>query len=629
MAYTIFQRLNKVLGGNNTPTFEIDPNSFAHLSPTEINVKKLEAQQVMYLQAQHTKIGNSLKMTATLYESTRMASYYDYEAMDYMPEITQALNILAQESTTVNDKGSVITVYSESNRVKDELNKLFNKVLNVNTNLTTWARNLCKYGEVFINLTAIPNKGIINIRTLPSLEITREEAEFGRQNIYASNNSKIDDVKFLWKGQNLEFNSFEIAHFRLLTDDKKLPYGTSVLEGSRRVWKQLTMSEDAMLAYRVSRAPERRVHKIFVGNMDDKDIPSYIEEVAAKFKRSSVVNNSNGNKDTRYNVLSIDEDYFVPVRDMSISNPIETLPGASNLDQISDLQYLQNKLLCALGIPKAFIGFDESTGEGKNLSIMDIRFARSVNRIQQSLILELNKMAIIHLFMLGFEDDLDNFTITLNNPSTQAKMLEVENLKSKADLYIALTTKDEKGISPWSRTKALQEVFGMSEEEIRFDLQRQTIENAAFEESTAISEIIKQTGVYSDLYKAYGIDPDKLFADKEIVGADENGEPVDNRGTTPFVTGGGGSAFDGGADLATDFSKAEDEGPQLDIPDELKNNPETPPTENGVGNNESPDNVDNQEENKNLSETKNKSLKDLLNENVDKPKIKYKKAKSI
>ena len=194
----------------------------------------------------------------------------------------------------------------------------------------------------------------------------------------------------------MEFNSWQIAHFRLLGDDRRLPYGTSILEKARRIWKQLILSEDAMLIYRITRAPERRVYKIFVGNIDDEDVGSYVDEIANRFKRTPIVDPQTGQVDLKYNQMANDQDFFIPVRSEDAPNPIDTLPGATNLDQIADIEYLQRKLFTALRVPKAFLGFEDAVGEGKNLALQDIRFSRTINRIQQAMIMDLNKIAILH-----------------------------------------------------------------------------------------------------------------------------------------------------------------------------------------------------------------------------------------
>jgi len=295
-----------------------------------------------------------------------------------------------------------------------------------------------------------------------------------------------------------------MAHFRILGDDRKLPYGTSMLEKARRIWKQLLLSEDAMLIYRVSRAPERRVFKVFVGNMDDKDVDPYVQRVANKFKRDQIVDHSTGNVDMRYNQMAVDQDYFIPVRDPAATNPIETLPGGTNLAEIADIEYIQKKLVTALRIPKAYLGFEEAVGDGKNLSLLDIRFARTINRIQKSMIAELNKIAIIHLFLLGFEDELTNFTLGLHNPSKQSELLSIELWKEKILLYKDAVTPIADSVAPVSASWAKKHVLGFSDEEIRLDIQQQRVERAVAAELAKTAEIIPKTGLFDTIDQLYG-----------------------------------------------------------------------------------------------------------------------------
>jgi len=367
----------------------------------------------------------------------------------------------------------------------------------------------CKYGDNFVYLKILPNKGVIGCKQLPNIEMTRVEPDF--QKVTSLNDlNREPNVKFFWKNKDLEFNSFEMAHFRLLGDDRRLPYGTSMLDKARRIWKQLMMSEDAMLTYRISRAAERRIYKIFVGNMDDKDIDAYIDKVANTFRRVPVVDSANGQVDLRYNMLSVDQDIFIPSRDPALPNPIDTLPGAQNLDAIADIKYIQNKLLTALRIPRPFIGFDEAQGDGKNLAMMDVRFARTIYRIQKALIQELNKIAIIHLYLKGFEDELNNFTLTLTNPSTQQDLLKIERWREKVMLYRDAVTSQDGGFAAMSATKAKKEILDMSDDEIKLDIQRQAVEKAATEELKVLAETIKQTGIFKDIYDIYNIDPNNL-----------------------------------------------------------------------------------------------------------------------
>jgi hypothetical protein len=277
-----------------------------------------------------------------------------------------------------------------------------------------------------------------------------------------------------------------------------------MLEKARRIWKQLLLSEDAMMIYRTSRAPERRIFKVFVGNMNDEDVEPYVNRVADKFKRQQVVDSKTGNVDMRFNQMAVDQDYFVPVRDPATPSPIETLPGAQNLSEIADIEYIQKKLLTALRVPKAFLGFEEVVGDGKNLSLQDIRFARTINRIQKSMVQELNKIAIVHLFLLGFEDELTNYTLGLTNPSTQADLLKIDVWKEKVLLYKDLVTDPGSGIQATSATWAKKHIFNWSDEEIKLDLLQQRFERAVGEELKATPTIISKTGLFDTIDKLYG-----------------------------------------------------------------------------------------------------------------------------
>jgi hypothetical protein len=507
---TVWQRLSRTFGPNATldqqsPVFKFDKKELLKTTDkTEFEKEKLQSQQTMYIGQQWQKVENNLYQQAVYYEPTRMASYYDYESMEYTPEISAALDIYSEESTTPDQDGLILKVYSESKRIKSVLIDLFVNKLDINTNLPMWTRNTCKFGDNFVYLKLDPEKGIVGCQQLPNIQIERLEKGMRFQPDKYSQEMENDALKFTWKEKNMEFNTWEIAHFRILGDDRKLPYGTSMLEKARRIWKQLLLSEDAMLIYRVSRAPERRVFKVFVGNMDDKDVDPYVQRVANKFKRDQIVDHSTGNVDMRYNQMAVDQDYFIPVRDPAATNPIETLPGGTNLAEIADIEYIQKKLVTALRIPKAYLGFEEAVGDGKNLSLLDIRFARTINRIQKSMIAELNKIAIIHLFLLGFEDELTNFTLGLHNPSKQSELLSIELWKEKILLYKDAVTPIADSVAPVSASWAKKHVLGFSDEEIRLDIQQQRVERAVAAELAKTAEIIPKTGLFDTIDQLYG-----------------------------------------------------------------------------------------------------------------------------
>jgi hypothetical protein len=540
---TVFQKLTNVFGFPNqakpqeTPSFNFSKDKILKTdSKEEYEKALLQAQQSQYIADKWTKLDQSLYNQSVYYEPNRLAAYYDYESMEFTPEISAALDIYAEESTTLSEKGQILTIYSESDRVKQILEDLFYDKLDINTNLQMWARGLCKYGDNFVYLKIDPEKGVVSCQQLPNIEIERIEGAAGKGVRQFDNKVPSRELRFEWKNNKLEFQAWEIAHFRLLGDDRKLPYGTSMLDKIRRIWKQLLLAEDAMLIYRTSRAPERRVFKVFVGNMEDKDIEPYVQRVANKFKRDQIQDPRNGQVDMRYNQMAVDQDFFIPVRDPSQTNPIETLAGAANLGEIADIEYIQKKLLAALRIPKAFLGFEEVVGEGKTLALMDIRFARTINKIQKSLIQELNKIALIHLYLLGLEDELGNFSLSLTNPSAQSDLLRIEQWKEKITLYKDATSDQSQiGILPVSHTWAKKNILGMSDSEVVLDLQQQRIERAMGFELTNTQNIIKRSGVFDEIDAKYGI-PEEERAKIEaqgVAGAEAPGGDIGAIGGGP------------------------------------------------------------------------------------------------
>jgi len=528
---TVWQKLSKTFGpdgtlGQGEPDYRLDKSEILKTKDkAEYEREKLQKQQSLYLGANWTKVENNLYTQAVYYEPTRLAAFYDYESMEYTPEISTALDIYSEESTTPNQDGYVLQVYSESKRIKSILVDLFVNVLDINTNLPMWIRNMCKYGDNFVYLKLDSEKGVTGCMQLPNIEIERLERGIESKTSTATVNVNRKDLKFIWKVKSTEFNTWEIGHFRLLGDDRKLPYGTSMLEKARRIWKQLVLAEDAMLIYRTSRAPERRVFKVFVGNMDDKDVEPYVQRVANKFKRDQVVDRKTGNVDLRFNQMAVDQDYFIPVRDAAATMPIETLPGGTNLSKIADIEYIQKKLVTALRVPKAYLGFEEPVGDGKNLSLLDIRFARTINRIQKSAIAEMNKIAIIHLFLMGFEDELSNFTLQLTNPSKQADLLMIDVWATKITLYKDMVSEIPKSIQPVSATWAKKHIFGFSDDEIKNELLQIRMERAVSAELDNTATIVTRTGIFDTVDRLYKPVTGTTLPAGGSPGADAGGAP--------------------------------------------------------------------------------------------------------
>ena len=373
----------------------------------------------------HSDVYNSTLSAYGSYD--RMARYSDFSEMEATPELSSALDIYSEECVSPDASGSILHIHSENRMIKKILSELFYDTLNIDFNLVMWVRNLCKYGDFFLFNDIHPEYGVVNAFPIPISEIEREEG-FDQDDPGA--------VRFRWVTQgNRVLENWQVTHFRLLGNDAFLPYGSSVLEGARRVWRQLILIEDAMLVYRVIRSPERRVFYIDVGNIPPENIQDYLEQAQTSLKRNAVVDKNTGQVDLRYNPLSVDEDYFLPVRGGDTGTRIDTLAGGSNTTAIEDVEYIQKKLFAALKIPKAYLGYDEDIGAKATLAQEDIRFSRTIQRIQKTIISELNKLAMIHLYTYGYtEDNLLDFSLSLSNPSSIAQQQKLELIRTKFEI---------------------------------------------------------------------------------------------------------------------------------------------------------------------------------------------------
>lgn len=487
-------------------TINSDKTIYKAKDSEDFEKTKLQLRQEKYLANQWVSAAINLNQTTSLVSNNLKLMYRDADIMDGYPLIGAALDLISEECCTFNTKGQILNITSNSDRIKKVLDDLFINRLDIHINLPMWTRSMCKYGNSFVLLN-IDKNGIIGSRQLPVYEI--ERVENGIYNPYLavpSDHNKNKDTEFVWIGQSMgtPFKNWQVAHFRLLTDSLFLPYGTSFLHKARRHFRILSMMEDMMLIYRLERSIERRVFKIFVGNIDDADIPAYVQEIANTFKRTPIIDPETGQLDLRKSSLDATQDIFIPVKDANASSPIETLPAASNLEKIEDLKYIQNQLLTALRIPKEFLNFEEASGDGKNLALKDIRFTRTVNRIQQALIMELTKIATIHLYLNGFTDELTNFKITMNSPSTQSEMLKLEELNKKIGLATAALSDPGNGIQIMSLTRAQREILGWSDAEITQNMLEIRFEKALAAELAKTEQIIKRTGVFNNVDKIYG-----------------------------------------------------------------------------------------------------------------------------
>jgi len=569
---TVFQKLRDVVigtgaGANNpiqpkyTPTYNMErPENqvlYTFDNKEERDVKLKQLKQQKYLSYQWAKNGLDTSMEQLAGATQVQVMYRDADLMAMWPEIRQALTIYSEEACCLKN-GKMLNVYSKSERIKAILEDLFENRLNIHQTLPEIAFGTCKYGNEFYYLNVSAEDGVVGWRRLPVHQIRR--LENGMQNIYGGAtrnanlyNLKPDETKFVWEGHNQEqpFLNWQIAHFRMIRDAIYLPYGCGILNGARRHWRMLSMMEDGMMLYRLERSVERRIFKVNVGAIDDTDVPTFLQEFANTFKRAPMIDPKTGQVDLRRSFLDYSQDYFLPVRPGQDPTSIETMPSMQNITSNNDIEYMQNKVLTALGVPKALLNFQEATGKAQNLSLMDIRFCRAVNYVQQVLLMELNHIAIIHLYTLGFTDELTNFTLSLNNPSNQIEQMELDNMAKRISTASSALAEQGGGIPLMSWHQVQKEIMGRTDAEIANMLNEIRIENAIANELQNTQQIIKRTGLFDKADRIYG-EPGAKYAEGENGGDERDGGFGGMGGGSPMPSIGGGDFEEsdfGGDDL--------------------------------------------------------------------------------
>ena len=400
------------------------------------------------------RVGGSGGYDSNYYmHQNRMQLYTDYEMMDKDPIISAALDIYSDESTLQDQFGDILTIKCNKTQIQKILYNLFYDVLNIEFNLWPWIRNMTKYGDFFLKLDIAEEIGVINARPFSSYEVERWE-EFDEES---------GDYKIKFRhasSPNLMYDVFEVAHFRMLSDSNFLPYGKSMLEGARKEFQKLTMLEDAMLIHRIMRAPEKRIFKIDIGNIPPNEVDTFMEQVINKMKKIPHVDQNTGNYNLKFNLNNMLEDYYLPVRGGQSQTSIDTLPGMT-FTGIDDINYVKDKMMAALKIPKPFLGYAEAVEGKTTLASMDIRFARTIERIQKIVVSELYKIAIIHLYAQGYDnEDLIGFELELTAPSIVYDQQKVALMTEKMTLATAM--KDSKLVSD----KYIYEyIFNMSEDQ--------------------------------------------------------------------------------------------------------------------------------------------------------------------
>ena len=399
-------------------------------------------------------------------KSMRLNLFQDYEAMDSDAIISSALDIYSDESTMKSEYGEVLTINSDNDQIKKILHNLFYDILNIEFNLWPWIRNMCKYGDFFLKLDIDEKYGVTNVVPMSVYDVSRMEGLDPENPEYvkfviesATNQHKFKPEKAAIR-QELE--NYQVAHFRLLSDSNYLPYGKSQIEGARKIFKQLTLMEDAMLIHRIMRAPEKRIFKLDIGNIPPSEVDNYMQKVINQMKKTPIIDETTGDYNLRYNMQNITEDFFLPVRGGDSGTQIDSLPGLT-YEATEDIEYLKNKLLSSLRIPKAFLGFEENVGSKATLAAEDVRFARTIERIQRITVSELTKIAIVHLYAQGYQDaELVNFGLQLTSPSTIYEQEKIELWDSKTRLASSMI-QDGLLSSEW----IYKNIFNFTDDEIK------------------------------------------------------------------------------------------------------------------------------------------------------------------
>ena len=451
-ASPLFKRLTRLLSGPlvNYQQQNVRQDRRSNLDKYRFRFRSMSGQE---FKRADNNMGQSFNMltSAAFRSQNRAERYIDFEQMEYMPEIASAIDIYADEMTTSNSFEPLLNVKCTNLEIKTILHSLYYDVLNIEFNAFGWARSMCKYGDFFLYLDVDDEMGVTSVIGMPNNEVERLEGQ---------DPSNPNYIQYQWNGAGMTFENWQVAHFRILGNDRHAPYGTSVLDPARRIWRQLCLLEDAMIAYRVVRAPERRIFKIDVGNIPPQDVAQYMEKVKTEMKRNQLVDADTGRVDLRYNPLSLEEDYFIPMRG-GVGSDITSLPGAASLNDIDDVKYMRDKLFAAIKVPQAYLTNLEGADEDKTtLAQKDIRFARTIQRLQRAVVAELEKIGVVHLYTLGFRgEDLINFELELNNPSRLAELQQLEYMRTKFDVANAVPE------GTYSKRWVGHNILGLSDDE--------------------------------------------------------------------------------------------------------------------------------------------------------------------
>jgi len=503
------------------------------------DTEQVQSQVKSHLVDRYSKLHSGLDMANSGYsthaqmQAARLGLFKDYESMEADSIIASALDTYADESTMKSAYGESLEIQSDNDQIKQILHNLFYDIMNIEFNLWPWVRNMCKYGDFFLYLDISDKYGIHNVVPMSAYELIRSEGEDPENPYYTKFYLEAMEQAHPYfarstTNKKIEFENFQIAHFRLANDSNLLPYGKSMIESARKVWKQITLMEDAMLIHRIMRAPEKRVFKVDIGNIPPNEVDNYMQRIINKMKKTPFMDDTTGDYNLKFNIQNLTEDFFMPVRGGDSGTQVESLPGMQ-YETTEDIEYLKNRMLAALRIPKAFLGYEESLGSKATLAAEDVRFARTIERIQRIVTSELTKIAVVHLYAQGYTDEeLVNFELKLTNPSTIYEQEKIELWSNKVNL-----ARDVKDNSLMSSDWVYKHIFNFTPREQEI-LEKELIEDQ--KQKFRYSQIENEGNDPADSGDSVGTPSDMAAIG---LGADDEAEPPETLAGSIFDDEGG------------------------------------------------------------------------------------------
>ena len=524
------------------------------------DTEQVQSQVKSHLVDRYSKLHSGLDMANSGYsthaqmQAARLGLFKDYETMEADSIIASALDTYADESTMKSAYGESLEIQSDNDQIKQILHNLFYDIMNIEFNLWPWVRNMCKYGDFFLYLDISDKYGIHNVVPMSAYELIRSEGEDPENPYYTKFYLEAMEQAHPYfarstTNKKIEFENFQIAHFRLANDSNLLPYGKSMIESARKVWKQITLMEDAMLIHRIMRAPEKRVFKVDIGNIPPNEVDNYMQRIINKMKKTPFMDDATGDYNLKFNIQNLTEDFFMPVRGGDSGTQVESLPGMQ-YETTEDIEYLKNRMLAALRIPKAFLGYEESLGSKATLAAEDVRFARTIERIQRIITSELTKIAVVHLYSQGYTDEeLVNFELKLTNPSTIYEQEKIELWSNKVNL-----ARDVKDNSLMSSDWVYKNIFNFTAKE-QDELEKELIEDQ--KQKFRYSQIEQEGNDPAESGDSVGTPSDMAAVG---MGADDVQEPPDTAAGSIFDQGGAPEGGFEGAGRPKEVSKYTKDG---------------------------------------------------------------------